>query len=154
MYLFINWKRAALHPCCSMADPCVRQRCAGGEWQQRWKDFLQQQDRKPSRRRELWEQALKQAVWPDLKEARSAVIQKNTATMSPFDKGSRICSIMSKELNYNVYRHQKCFECVSEMARWGKRKYLVSGPWAQHLLVDFRYSLLHFQLWQQCTQGC
>lgn len=45
-----------------------------------------------------------------------AVIQKNTATMSPFDKGTGICSIMSKELNYNVYRHQKAFKCVSEMA--------------------------------------
>lgn len=47
MCLFISWKLAALHPCCSMAaDPCAWQCCAGREWQQRWKDFLQQQDRK------------------------------------------------------------------------------------------------------------
>lgn len=47
MCLFIRWKLAALHPCCSMAaEPCARQCCAGREWQQRWKHFLQQQDRK------------------------------------------------------------------------------------------------------------
>lgn len=47
MCLFISWELAALHPCCSVAaDPCAQRGCAGREWQQRWKDSLQQQDRK------------------------------------------------------------------------------------------------------------
>lgn len=55
----------------------AQQCCAVGEWQQRLKDFCSSRDRKAGPRCERREQASEQAVWPDLKEPRSAITYKN-----------------------------------------------------------------------------
>lgn len=77
--------------------------------------FCNSRTEKPSLRRELWEQALKTGcVTRPEGSTQCSYSEKNTATKSPFDKGTGICSVMSKEVNYNVSRHQKLFKYVSD----------------------------------------